>query len=72
MVLLIDPYAHRLWSMSEIRVANAVAAVLIRTHEALDIGELARAIRRAYRPGMQAHSLKLHVERDLGLEDRKH
>jgi hypothetical protein len=67
MILLFDPYANRQWSMSDVRLVNKVADALYAAHENLDLSELSRAIRRAYRPGMHAHALMLHVSRELRL-----
>jgi hypothetical protein len=70
MFLLIDPYANRHLSRSDIRVVNQVAGELFNAHDDLDLGVLAGAISSAYRSGMRADALKLHVERDLGLRRR--
>jgi hypothetical protein len=68
MFLLIDPYANRHLSMSEIKLLNNVAGVIAGAHDDLDLEQLAGAIKHAYRAGMQPHALKAHVERDLGLD----
>jgi hypothetical protein len=70
MFLLIDPYANRHLSMSEIKLLNSVAGVIAEAHEDLDLELLAGAIKHAYRAGMQPQVLKAHVERDLGLNNR--
>ncbi len=68
MVLLIDPYANRHLSMADVRLVNRVADDLYNAHDDLDPERLAGAIRTAYRSGMRADALKIHVERSLGLQ----
>jgi hypothetical protein len=67
MILLFDPYANPHLSMAEIRLVNKVADALFLSHDNLDLDRLGQAIRKSYRPGMQAFALKTHVERDLQL-----
>jgi hypothetical protein len=71
MTLIFDPYAYRHWSFSDVRVVNKVADVLVEAHEDIDMNLLSFAIRSAYRPGMQAQALMMHVARDLRLEERR-
>jgi hypothetical protein len=71
MVLLIDPYANRHLSMADIRLLNKVAGALAEAHDELDPGELADAVTAAYRPGMQAQALVMHIERGLRLDARR-
>jgi hypothetical protein len=66
MVLLFDPYAYPLWSMSDVRVVNQVADAVFSANEDIDLGELSGAIRSVYRPGMQAQALMVHVNGLLG------
>jgi len=67
MILLFDPYANRHWSIADVRLVNKVADALYAAHDDLDLTALSTAIRRAYRPGMHAHALMLHVSRELRL-----
>jgi hypothetical protein len=55
MVLLIDPYANVYLSMADIRLMNKVAG----------------AITNAYRLGMRAQALRMHIERDFRLDARR-
>ena len=61
MLLLFDPYAYPLWSMSDVRVVNKVADAVFSANEDIDLTELSGAIRSVYRPGMQAQALMMHV-----------
>jgi hypothetical protein len=61
MLLLFDPYAHPLWSISDVRVVNKVADAVVSANEDIDLAELSFAIRSVYRPGMKAQALMVHV-----------
>ncbi len=67
MVLIIDPYANRHLSRSDIRLVNQVAGVLMDDHDDLDPHDVAGAITHTYRTGMRADALRQHVERHLRL-----
>ncbi len=68
-VLLIDPYVYQHLNQSDICVVNTVAHIVSEDNEDINEEKLVETILAAYKPGMKARALLLHVKRELSIKD---
>lgn len=70
MIALFDPYAYQTRSRQDLKTMNAVGESLLSAYEEADPEHVCQAILSAYRPGIAAFALRMHVLRILRLESR--